>query len=93
MATKDALDRLYELCQRGAVILNDDALDEFDEKYGVSRNQLYAAIDLDSRFIIEANIACEDDEPEYDDDGPPPVWKNWEPGLKHSGIKVRRKPA
>lgn len=93
MATKDALNNLYELCQRGSVILNDDALDEFDAKYGVSRPQLYEAIALDSRFIIEANINCEDDEPEYDEDGPPPVWKTWEPGLKHSGIKVRRKPA
>ncbi|MHB1462190.1 MAG: hypothetical protein ACYC1M_12980 [Armatimonadota bacterium] len=88
MAVNDALAKLLEMCQRGSVLLFDDALDEFVDAFEVTQHQLCEAIDADDRLLIRANIAFEDDEPEYDADGPPPIWKAWKPGLKHTGITV-----
>lgn len=91
MAVEEAIAKLRNMCQHGSVVLSDDALEEFIDKYGVNQNQLCEAINADDGLLIEANIAFEDDEPEYDEDGPPPVWKAWKPGLKHTGITVRRR--
>ncbi len=91
MAVKEAIAKLHEMCQRGSVVLSDDVLDEFVDAYGLTQHQLCEAIDADEGLEIEANIAFEDDEPEYDEDGPPPVWKAWTPGLKHTGITVRKR--